>query len=479
MEIIGLKAWEMKEKLINKELSAVEILNAHLTQIDKEEKNLNAFITIDRENALKSAKRVDKKIEENAQLGVLAGIPVGLKDNIMTKGLLTTCASKMLEDFVPPFNATVVKNILDRDGIVLGKTNMDEFAMGGSTETSHFGPTKNPKDTSKVPGGSSGGSAAAVAGFEVPLSLGTDTGGSVRQPASFCGVVGMKPTYGLVSRYGVVPMSNSLDQVGVFGRDVKDAHMMLQGIMGYDPLDATSSKKASIDILLASEESLKGLRIALPKEFENIRIAGDEKIQESFKRAVKRFEDAGANIDYISINSLKNALEAYYIISTAEVSTNLSRLDGIRYGYRTDDYKTLDELYINSRTEAFGEEVKRRIMMGTYALSAGYQDEHYIKALKIRTLVKRDFENLFKNYDIVLSLASPILPYAFDSLINSPVDMYKADMYTVPVNLAGMCALSMPIEEVDGLPVGMQIIGNRFADEKILKTAMGFERAVK
>lgn len=479
MEIIGLKAWEMREKLQNKEISAVEILNAHLGKIDKEEKNLNAFITVDRENALKSAKKIDEKLSNNDQLGVLAGIPVGLKDNIMTRGLRTTCASKMLEDFIPPYDATVVKNIVDRDGIILGKTNLDEFAMGGSTESSYFGSTKNPRDLSKVPGGSSGGSAAAVAGFEVPLSLGSDTGGSVRQPASFCGIVGMKPTYGLVSRYGVVPMSHSLDQVGVFGRDVKDAHLMLKGIMGYDPLDATSSKRADMDLVLGSEESLKGLRIALPKDYDKLRVAGDEKIQESFKRAVKRFQDAGAIIDYISLDSLKYALEAYYIISTSEASTNLSRLDGIRYGYRTDDYKTLDELYINSRTEAFGEEVKRRIMMGTYALSAGHQDETYKKALQIRTLVKRDFENAFKDYDIVLSLTSPILPYEFDSLINSPLDMYKADLYTVPVNLAGLCALSMPIEEVDGLPVGMQIIGNRFHDEKILKAAMGFERAVK
>ncbi len=479
MEIIKLKAWEMKEKFLNKELSAVEILNAHLAQIDKEEENLNAFITIDREGALKSAKIVDRKIDTNSKLGVLAAIPIGLKDNIMTRGLRTTCASKMLEDFIPPYNATVTKYIIEGDGVVLGKTNMDEFAMGGSTETSYFGSTKNPKDLSKVPGGSSGGSAAAVAGYEVPVSLGTDTGGSVRQPASFCGIVGMKPTYGLVSRYGIVPMANSLDQVGVFGRDVKDAHLMLKGIMGYDPLDASSSKRADENISLESEESLKGLRIALPKEFEDIRIAGDEKIQESFKRAVKRFEDAGAIIDFISIHSLHYALEAYYIISTSEISTNLSRLDGIRYGYRTEDYNTLDELYINSRTEAFGEEVKRRIMMGTYALSKGHQDDNYKKALQVRTLVKRDFEKAFKEYDVILSLTSPILAYSFNSLINSPLDMYKADLYTVPVNLVGLPALSIPIEEVDGLPVGMQIIGNRFHDERVLRTAIGFERAVR
>ncbi len=479
MEIIKLKAWEMKEKLQNKEVSALEIIKAHLNQIDKEEENLNAFISIDRDGAIDQAKKIDEKIKNKEELGILAGLPIGLKDNIMTKNLKTTCGSKMLEDFLPPYDASVVKTLVCNDGIIIGKTNLDEFAMGGSTETSYFGPSKNPHDLSKVPGGSSGGSAAAVGGFEIPLSLGTDTGGSVRQPASFCGIVGMKPTYGLVSRYGVIPMSNSLDQVGVFGRDVKDAHLLLKASMGHDPLDATSSKKANMEINLEKNKSLKGLKIALPKEFEDIRVEGDEKIKDSFKNALKVYEDLGATIDYVSLKSLNYALEAYYIISTAELSTNLSRLDGIRYGYRTSDYKTLDELYTNSRSQAFGEEVKRRIMMGTYVLSAGHQDESYKKALQIRTLVKKDFESIFKNYDIILSLTSPILPYGFDSLINSPLDMYKADLFTVPVNLAGLPGLSMPIGKVNGLPVGMQVIGGRFMDEKVLETAMAYEEAVK
>lgn len=478
MDIAKLKAWEMREKLLKKEISSTEILKSHLEVIDSVEMDINAFITVDRENAMESAKLVDEKIARGESLGVLAGLPIGLKDNIMTKDLRTTCASKMLENFIPPFDATVVRNIRREDGIILGKTNLDEFAMGGSTETSYFGNTKNPKNLEVVPGGSSGGSAAAVAANEVAISLGSDTGGSVRQPASYCGIVGIKPTYGMVSRYGVMPMSNSLDQVGQFGRDVRDAYLMLKGVSGYDPLDGTSSHKSGVNFELENA-SLKGLKIALPIEYRDLRVTGDEKIREVFDNTVKLFEREGAIIQYVSLPHLKYALETYYIISTAEVSTNLSRLDGIRYGYRTENYETLDELYTMSRTEAFGEEAKRRIMMGTYALSAGYQDEHYKKALKVRTLIKNDYDKTFEDHDVILSLTSPILPFPFDSIINSPVDMYKADLYTVPVNLAGLCAMSLPMGEVDGLPVGMQITGNRFQESKIIRAGYAFEKVVK
>lgn len=478
MDIAKLKAWEMREKLLKKEISSTEILKSHLEVIDSVEMDINAFITVDRENAMESAKLVDEKIARGESLGVLAGLPIGLKDNIMTKDLRTTCASKMLENFIPPFDATVVRNIKREDGIILGKTNLDEFAMGGSTETSYFGNTKNPKNLEVVPGGSSGGSAAAVAANEVAISLGSDTGGSVRQPASYCGIVGIKPTYGMVSRYGVMPMSNSLDQVGQFGRDVRDAYLMLKGVSGFDPLDGTSSHKSGVNFELENA-SLKGLKIALPIEYRDLRVTGDEKIREIFDNTVKLFEREGAIIQYVSLPHLKYALETYYIISTAEVSTNLSRLDGIRYGYRTENYETLDELYTMSRTEAFGEEAKRRIMMGTYALSAGYQDEHYKKALKVRTLIKNDYDKTFEDYDVILSLTSPILPFPFDSIINSPVDMYKADLYTVPVNLAGLCAMSLPMGEVDGLPVGMQITGNRFQESKIIRAGYAFEKVVK
>jgi aspartyl-tRNA(Asn)/glutamyl-tRNA(Gln) amidotransferase subunit A len=479
MDITSLKGWEMRERLLGKEISSAEILTAHLDMIDKKEKDLNAFITLDREGAMESARRIDEKLGKGESLGVLAGLPIGLKDNILTKDLRTTCGSRMLENFSPPYDATVVKKIREADGIILGKTNMDEFAMGGSTETSYFGSTRNPRDLSRVPGGSSGGSAAAVAGHEAPLALGSDTGGSVRQPASFCGIVGMKPTYGIVSRYGVVPMSNSLDQIGVFGRDVKDAHMMLTSVCGYDPLDATSSKKADRDISIQGVDFLKGLRVALPEQYRNLRVTGDEKIQERFRETVKVFEDAGAIIDYVSLPSLEYSLETYYIIMSSEVSTNLSRFDGIRFGYRTENYETLDELYTNSRTEAFGEETKRRIMLGTYSLSAGYQTENYKKALRVRTLIKQDYEKAFKDHDVILSLTAPMLPFELDSMVNSPVDMYKADLYTVPVNLAGLCAISVPMGDVDGLPVGLQITGPRFGDSTILKAGLGYERVVR
>jgi aspartyl-tRNA(Asn)/glutamyl-tRNA(Gln) amidotransferase subunit A len=479
MDITSLKGWEMKEKILKREISSTEILTAHLDMIDRKEKDLNAFITLDRDGAAEAAKRVDDKLMKGEDLGVLSGLPVGLKDNILTKNLRTTCGSRMLENFNPPYDATVVRKIREADGVILGKTNMDEFATGGSTETSYFGNTRNPKDLSRVPGGSSGGSAAAVAGHEAPLALGSDTGGSVRQPASFCGIVGMKPTYGIVSRYGVVPMSNSLDQVGVFGRDVKDAHLMLTSVTGYDPLDATSSKKADRDISIEGVDFLKGLRVALPEEYRNLRITGDEKIQERFRETVNVFEDAGAIIDYVPLPSLEYSLETYYIIMASELSTNLSRFDGVRFGYRTENYETLDELYTNSRTEAFGEEIKRRIMLGTYSLSAGYQTENYKKALRIRTLIKQDYEKAFRDHDVILSLTAPMLPFEIDSLINSPVDMYKADLYTVPVNLAGLCAISVPMGDVDGLPVGLQITGPRFGDSTILKAGLGYERVVR
>jgi aspartyl-tRNA(Asn)/glutamyl-tRNA(Gln) amidotransferase subunit A len=356
---------------------------------------------------------------------------------------------------------------------------MDEFAMGGSTETSYFGITRNPRNLEVVPGGSSGGSAAAVASGEAALALGSDTGGSVRQPASYCGVVGIKPTYGMVSRYGVVPMSNSLDQVGTFGRDVSDAYLLLKAIAGFDPLDATSSKRSGIGFSLEGEDFLKGLKVALPIEYRDLKFSNFEGIQRLYDDAVKVFENAGAKIDYVSLPYLKYALETYYIISTSEVSTNLSRFDGIRYGHRTDDYETLDELYTRSRTEGFGEEAKRRIMMGTYALSAGYQEEHYKKALKVRTLIKQDYEKTYEKYDVILSLASPILPFKLNSLVNSPVEMYMSDLFTVPINLAGLVSMCVPMGDVGGLPVGMQITGKRFGEETVIKAGLGYERAVK
>lgn len=483
MDITSLKAWEMREKLLNKEISSKDIIEAHIKKIEEVEPNIHAFITLDKEGALKAADAIDKKISNNEEVGILAGLPVGIKDNIATNGLRTTCGSKMLENFIPPYDATVIEKIRENGGIIIGKTNMDEFAMGGSTETSYFGPTKNPVDPSRVPGGSSGGSAAAVSAHEAALALGSDTGGSVRQPASYCGVVGLKPTYGMVSRYGVVPMANTLDQVGVFGRDVRDAVLMLNAITGFDRKDATSSKRSNSGVLIGEEADskdtnlLEGLRVALPEEYLKLGTSNKD-IQSLFDEAVKVFEKNGAKIDFVSLPHLKYALETYYIIMTSEVSSNLARFDGIRYGHRTKEYNTLNELYTNSRTEGFGEEVKRRIMTGTYSLSAGYAEEHYKKALKVRTLIKKDYENAYANHDVILSLTSTILPFEFNSIINDPVEMYKSDLYTVPINIAGLCSMSIPMGRVSGLPVGLQITGDRFMEKNIIKAALGYERAV-
>lgn len=482
MDITSLKAWEMKDKLFNKEISSRELIEAHIKRIDEVEPNIHAFITLDKEGALKEADRIDEKIRNNVRLESLAGLPIGIKDNMVTKGLRTTCGSRMLENFIPPYDASVIEKIKKNDGIIMGKTNLDEFAMGGSTETSYFGPTKNPINNKVVPGGSSGGSAAAVSSNQVALALGSDTGGSVRQPASYCGVVGLKPTYGMISRYGVVSMANTLDQVGVFGRDVRDAVLMLNAITGFDKKDSTSSKRISPAIQIENNSSkdlsyLKDLRVALPKEYIELGTS-NKKIQALFDDAIKIFENAGAIIDFVSLPHLKYALETYYLIMTSEVSSNLARFDGIRFGHRAEKYETLNELYTNSRTEGFGEEVKRRIMTGTYSLSAGYSDEYYKKALRVRTLIKGDYDKVYANHDVILSLTSPILPFEFDSIVNDPVEMYKSDLYTVPVNIAGLCAMSIPMGMVDGLPVGLQITGDRYKEENIIKAGLGFERAV-
>lgn len=484
MDITKLSAFEMKQMIHEKEVSSRQLIESHFNKIDELEKSINAFITLNKEEALKAADRIDEKIKNGEKIGLLAGIPIGVKDNIMTKNLRTTCGSRMLENFIPPYDATVVERIKSADGIIIGKTNMDEFAMGSSTETSYFGATKNPIDLERVPGGSSGGSAAAVKAGEVALALGTDTGGSIRQPASYCDVVGIKPTYGIVSRYGTVSMANTLDQVGVFGRDVKDAVLMLSSITGYDEKDSTSFKNPEGTIIFGSfpkeidyTNYLKGMKIAIPKEIFKDDI--DSRIKEEINKSIKIFESLGAEIDEISLPHLDYALAAYYIISTSELSSNLARFDGVRYGYRAKEYETLDELYINSRTEAFGEEVKRRIMLGTYSLTKGYAEDHYKKALKVRTLIKEDFSNAFSKYDVILSPTSPVLPFKFGEKIKDPLSMYKADLFTVPVNLAGLCAMSIPCGYIDGLPLGLQIIGDKYKEANIIKTGLGFEGGLK
>lgn len=474
MDITKLTAIEMKEKLKDKGVSSREIVSAHLKKIEELEDQLNAFITITKEEALKSADRVDEKIKNGEELGLLAGIPIGIKDNIITYGTKTTCGSKMLENFIPPYEGTVIEKIKGEDGIILGKTNMDEFAMGSSTETSYFGVTKNPLDLERVPGGSSGGSAAAVKANEVALSLGSDTGGSIRQPASFCGVVGIKPTYGLVSRYGLVSVADSLDTIGVIGRNVLDAALMLGVITGHDPKDSTSVDIESIDYLERLSEDIKGMKIALPREYFEMDM--DNRLKDEINKSIKLLEDLGANIEEISLPNIKDGLATYYTISTAEISSNMARFDGIRYGFRAKDYETLDELYMNTRREAFGEEVKRRIIMGTYFLSSGQADDYYKKALKVRTIIKKDFDKAFKKYDIILSPTSPKLPFKIGENIDDPLKMYKSDLFTVPVNLAGICALSIPCGDIEGLPVGLQLIGDRFKEINILKAAYALEK---
>ena len=474
MDLTQLSAIELRQKLMNKEVSSVEIVKSHLDKIEKTESSIGAFITTNGEEALKNAEVIDKKIANGEKLGSLAGIPIGIKDNVVTNGIATTCGSKMLEDFVPPYDATVIEKIKGQDGIIIGKTNMDEFAMGSSTETSYFKVTKNPHDLERVPGGSSGGSAAAVASYEVPLSLGSETGGSVREPASFCGVVGIKPTYGLVSRYGLIAFASSLDQIGTFGRKVEDAALMLNAITGFDRKDSTSVSKEVVDYTNATVEGIKGMRLALPKEYFGEGI--DKNIKEKVYNAVKVLEGLGAKVEETSLPYTDYALACYYLISTSEASSNLSRLDGVRYGHRAEDYNDLEELYINSRTEAFGEEVKRRIMLGTFALSSGYYDAYYEKAQKIRTLIKRDFDKTFEKFDAIISPTAPILPFKIGEKVDNPLAMYMSDILTVSVNLAGTCALSVPCGFVDGLPVGLQVIGNKFEEEKIIKLAYNYER---
>lgn len=474
MDITRLSAVELRKKLLNREISSIEIVESYYKNIEETEKDIDAFITLTKDEALRTARNIDEKIANNEEVGLLAGIPIAVKDNIATRGIKTTCGSKILENFVSPYDATVVEKIKREDAIIIGKTNMDEFAMGSSTETSYFKKTKNPHDLERVPGGSSGGSAAAVAGFEAPLSLGSETGGSVREPASFCGVVGLKPTYGLISRYGLIAFASSLDQIGPFARNVEDTALLLSVLAGYDEKDSTSVENKSIDYTKELNSNVKGMKFALPKEYFGEGI--DEKVKAKVLEAVEVLKGLGAKVEEISLPYTEYALSCYYIISTSEASSNLARFDGIRYGYRAENYKDLDELYINTRSEGFGEEVKRRIMLGTFALSSGYYDAYYNKAQKIRTLIKRDFDKAFGKYDAIISPTAPILPFKIGEKINDPLSMYMSDILTVSVNLAGVCAISVPCGNLNGLPVGLQIIGDRFKEQKILNIAYTYEK---
>ena len=419
-----------------------------------------------------------EEIEKQEIKGELAGIPIGIKDNICTKGIKTTCSSKMLENFVSPYDATVIEKLKNENIINLGKLNMDEFAMGGSTEYSYFKKTRNPWNLNKVPGGSSGGSAAAVAANLVPWALGSDTGGSIRQPASFCGVVGLKPTYGLVSRYGLVAFASSLDQIGPITKDVRDAAMLLNIITGHDEKDTTSSNTPKVDYTKALKNDVKGLKIGVPKEFFGEGI--NEEVKVSLQAAIEKYKELGAEIEEFSLDISQYALAAYYIIACAEASSNLGRFDGIRYTYRTPEFKNLKEIYKKSRSEAFGPEVKRRIILGTYVLSSGYYDAYYKKAQQVRTLVMNEFNKGFEKYDVILTPTSPTVAFDIGSKSNNPLEMYLADICTVSVNVAGLPGISIPCGvDKEGMPIGMQLIGKKFSEETILNAAYTFEQAIK
>ncbi|HEL1649420.1 Asp-tRNA(Asn)/Glu-tRNA(Gln) amidotransferase subunit GatA [Streptococcus suis] len=462
---------ELHDLLVKKEISAVELTKATLEDIKSREGAVDAFLTITEDAALAQAAALDEKgIDAD---NVMAGIPLAVKDNISTKGILTTAASKMLYNYEPIFDATSVAQAYAKDMIVVGKTNMDEFAMGGSNENSAFKPTKNAWDQTKVPGGSSGGSAAAVAAGQVRLSLGSDTGGSIRQPAAFNGIVGMKPTYGTVSRFGLIAFGSSLDQIGPFSQTVKENAQLLNVISGHDVKDATSTINEIADFTSKIGQDIKGMKIALPKEYMGEGI--DPQVKETILKAAKHLESLGAIIEEVSLPHSKYGVAVYYIIASSEASSNLQRFDGIRYGFRAEDATNLDEIYVKTRSQGFGEEVKRRIMLGTFSLSSGYYDAYFKKAGQVRTLIIQDFEKVFADYDLILGPTAPTVAFGLDTLNHDPVAMYLADLLTIPVNLAGLPGLSIPAGFVEGLPVGLQLIGPKYSEETIYQVAAAFE----
>ncbi len=474
-EITNLTVHELVDKLNKKELTSKEIVEAYKARIEEKEKDVQAFVTLTLDKALEEAEKIDQQTDKSK---MFAGIPIGIKDNLCTNGVRTTCSSKMLENFIAPYDATVVEKLNNEQIISLGKLNMDEFAMGSSTENSAIKITHNPWNLDKVPGGSSGGSAAAVAADMVPWALGSDTGGSIREPASFCGVVGLKPTYGLVSRYGLVAFASSLDQVGPITKDVTDCAMLLNIIAGHDEKDSTSANREKVDYTKALKADVKGLKIGVPKEFfgEGINAEVKQKIEE----AIEKYKQMGAIVEECSLNVAEYSLAAYYIIACAEASSNLGRFDGIRYGYRTRNYSNLTELFRNSRSEGFGAEVKRRIILGTYVLSSGYYDAYYKKALQVKEYVKEEFGKMFKKYDLLLTPSVPTTAFNIGAKSSNPLEMYLSDICTVSINIAGVPAISIPCGvDLEGMPVGMQLIGNKFAEETILNAAYAFEQNIK
>lgn len=474
MKLYNQPAHVLHDMLVNKEITAVELADSLFARMDEVEGKVKAYLTQTRETALAKAKAVDEKIARGEEISFLEGIPGAIKDNICTKGTKTTCASKMLENFVPPYDATVMEKLQAQNPTILGKTNMDEFAMGGSTENSAFYPTHNPWNIDCVPGGSSGGSAATVSAGTAIWALGSDTGGSIRQPASFCGVVGMKPTYGRVSRYGLVAFASSLDQIGPVTRDVTDCAHLMNIISGYDKRDSTSINAEVPDYTKSLVKDVKGLKIGLPKEYF---VEGmDEDVEKSVRAAIKQFEDLGAEVVEVSMPHTKYAVSAYYLIAPAEASSNLARYDGVSYGARVEGTDIVD-MYKKTRSEKFGEEVQRRIMLGTYALSAGYYDAYYLQALKVRTLVKQDFDKAFEKVDVLITPTAPTPAYKIGDMISDPMKMYLQDICTIPVNLAGVPGISLPCGfSNSGMPIGLQIIGKPLGEETLIRAAYTFEQ---
>lgn len=474
MSLFDHRIADLQEQLHKKEITVSDLVDEAYRRIKQVDSEIGAFLHLSEEQAKQQAATLQEKINKDEQLGALFGIPVGIKDNIVTKGIRTTCASQLLKNFEPMHDATVVKKLNDAQAISVGKINMDEFAMGSSNENSSFNVVKNPWDTARVPGGSSGGSAAAVAAGEVPFALGSDTGGSIREPAAFCGVVGLKPTYGRVSRFGLVAFASSLDQIGPITRTVEDNAFILNSLAGHDSLDSTSAKNEVPNYSNALTGDIKNLKIAVPKEYLGEGVS--EEVRKQVQQSLKTLEDMGAKWEEVSLPHSKYAIATYYIIASSEASANLARFDGIRYGERIEE-GDLVETYKKSRSEGFGDEVKRRIMLGTFALSSGYYDAYYKKAQQVRTLIKQDFEDILLKYDVIVGPTAPTTAFKLGEQIDDPLTMYANDILTVPVNLAGVPAISVPCGLADGLPVGLQIIGKHFDEETVYRVAHAFEQA--
>lgn len=475
MELYSLTVSEIARKIKEKEITIKEVLDSIYNRIENVEEKVSAYVTLTKEQAYNRATKLQERLDNGEDIGIMGGVPIAIKDNICTNGIKTTCSSKMLENFVPFYDATVIEKLENAGAIIIGKTNMDEFAMGSSTENSAIKKTKNPWDLERVPGGSSGGSAAAVACDIAPCALGTDTGGSIRQPASFCNVVGLKPTYGLVSRYGIVAYASSLDQVGPLTKSVEDAAILLNVIAGKDEKDTTSADIPKKDYLKSIKDDIKGKKIGVPTEFISDGI--NEDVKKAYEENLNTLKELGAEIIEIKLDYAKYSLPTYYIIATAEASSNLGRYDGIRYGHRAKDFSSLDELYVKSRTEGFGDEVKRRIMLGTYVLSSGYYDAYYKRGQKVRTLIIDDFKKAFEKCDVIAIPTTPNTSFKFGEKTSNPLEMYLEDIYTVPVNIAGLPGISVPGGfDKNGMPIGMQFISKAFDEGNLLQVAYTFEK---